>query len=172
VSVLSRTVGERIERAACEYFGLTETDKEWFDAEFSDDFGGVFGSPIANSGDIVEVKGAVVRTSSGQRGRWLVKRRAHERLVEVSRDLDDDRDTWYVLVVYSPSPSTVDDPNDLEIERIGLARAEAVDGLLDAVEWVDTGRGQQEQKQLCWRHVFADLEHPGNEIAALGRSDA
>lgn len=159
MSIHVERVGDRIEEVARDQFPLDEPgdgldlDSDRLDAVFVDDYG-----MSASAGDVVEVKGTVATNSCGARGRWLVKRRAHEALIEVDRDDDDRRKAWYVLVVYSPSPRDVDDVDELSVERIALLRARTVDALLDAVSWVETGRGRQEQAQLRWTHVFDSLD--------------
>lgn len=171
MSILCEEVGDRVERAAREFLPLVEPDPDGLDVDadrldavFVDDHGA-----SASAGDLVEVKGAVARNSCHDRGRFLVKQGAHEMLCDVEADPDDDRAAWYVLVVYSPSPTDVDDADELVIERIGLVRARTVDALLDEHTWTETGRGRQAQTQLCWSRVFDSLDHPGDhDLATLG----
>lgn len=91
----------------------------------------------------VEIKGCQVRTSNGDRptrGRFYVKRRAHERLLEAAG--------MYLLVVYVPRPGLP------QVAR-ALVPASIVDELLRG-RWYDVAgkRSENEVAKLAWSHVI------------------
>ncbi|MHC3439216.1 hypothetical protein ACYJ1Y_14275 [Natrialbaceae archaeon A-gly3] len=91
----------------------------------------------------VEIKGCQIETSNGSgstRGRFYVKREAHERLLEAAG--------MYLLAVYLPRPGLP------QVVR-GIVPATLVDELLRG-RWYDVGgdRSEEEVAKLAWSHVF------------------
>ena len=91
----------------------------------------------------VEIKGCQVETSNGSRstrGRFYVKRAAHERLLEAAG--------MYLFVVYVPRPGLP------QLAR-ALVPASIVDELLRE-KWYDVGgsRSESEVAKLAWSHVI------------------
>ena len=91
----------------------------------------------------VEIKGCQIETSNGSRstrGRFYVKRGAHEQLLEASG--------MYLLVVYLPRPGLP------QVAR-AIVPATLVDELLSG-RWYDVGgsRSEQEVAKLAWSHVI------------------
>ena len=91
----------------------------------------------------VEIKGCQVETSNGSRstrGRFYVKRAAHERLLEAAG--------MYLFVVYVPRPGLP------QLAR-ALVPASIVDELLRG-KWYDVGgsRSESEVAKLTWSHVI------------------
>ncbi|SDC05652.1 hypothetical protein [Natrinema hispanicum] len=91
----------------------------------------------------VEIKGCQIETSNGDRstrGRFYVKRAAHDRLLEVGG--------VYLFVVYLPRPGLP------QVAR-AIVPATLVDELL-AGRWyeVSGSRSEQEVAQLAWSHVI------------------
>ncbi|WP_137289514.1 hypothetical protein [Natronorubrum halophilum] len=91
----------------------------------------------------IEIKGCQIETSNGDRstrGRFYVKRAAHEQLLEAAG--------MYLLVVYLPRPGLP------QVAR-AIVPATLVDELL-ADRWYDVGgsRSEQEVAKLAWSHVI------------------
>ncbi|ELY52787.1 hypothetical protein [Natronolimnohabitans innermongolicus] len=91
----------------------------------------------------VEIKGCQIETSNGDRstrGRFYVKRAAHEQLLEAGG--------MYLLVVYLPRPRLP------QVAR-AIVPATLVDELL-AGRWYEVGgsRSEQEVAKLSWSHVI------------------
>ncbi|WP_265109603.1 hypothetical protein [Halosolutus halophilus] len=91
----------------------------------------------------VEIKGCQVETGNGDRstrGRFYVKRSAHEQLLEAAG--------MYLFVVYLPRPGLP------QIAR-AIVPATIVDELL-AGRWYDVGgeRSESEVAKLAWSHVI------------------
>ncbi|WP_049928660.1 hypothetical protein [Halopiger goleimassiliensis] len=91
----------------------------------------------------VEIKGCQIRTSNGSRstrGRFYVKRDAHEQLLEAAG--------MYLFVVYLPRPGLP------QVAR-AVVPATIVDELL-AGRWydVDGNRSESEVAKLAWSHVL------------------
>lgn len=91
----------------------------------------------------VEIKGCQIETSNGDRstrGRFYVKRAAHDQLLEAGG--------MYLFVVYLPRPGLP------QVAR-AIVPATLVDSLL-AGRWYEVGgsRSEQEVAQLAWSHVI------------------
>ncbi|WP_440769911.1 hypothetical protein [Natronorubrum sp. DTA28] len=91
----------------------------------------------------IEIKGCQIETSNGSRstrGRFYVKRSAHEQLLEAGG--------MYLLVVYLPRPGLP------QVAR-AIVPATLVDELLSG-RWYDVGgsRSEQEVAKLAWSHVI------------------
>ncbi|WP_436343756.1 hypothetical protein [Natronorubrum sp. FCH18a] len=91
----------------------------------------------------VEIKGCQIETSNGSRstrGRFYVKRNAHDQLLEAGG--------MYLLVVYLPRPGLP------QVAR-AIVPATIVDELLSG-RWYDVGgsRSEQEVAKLAWSHVI------------------
>ncbi|SIS14537.1 hypothetical protein [Natronorubrum thiooxidans] len=91
----------------------------------------------------IEIKGCQIETSNGDRstrGRFYVKRRAHDQLLEAAG--------MYLLVVYLPRPGLP------QVAR-AIVPATIVDELLVG-RWYDVGgsRSEQEVAKLAWSHVI------------------
>ncbi|ELY99899.1 hypothetical protein C482_09023 [Natrialba chahannaoensis JCM 10990] len=91
----------------------------------------------------VEIKGCQIETSNGDsttRGRFYVKRDAHEQLLEAAG--------MYLLVVYTPRPGLP------QVAR-AIVPATIVDELLTG-RWYEVGgsRSESEVAKLAWSHVI------------------
>ncbi|MFC3957150.1 hypothetical protein [Halovivax cerinus] len=102
-----------------------------------------YGIVVVETETPIEIKACQVRTSNGSRstrGRFYVKRQAHEQLLDAAG--------MYLLAVYVPRPGL---PN--------LARAIVPATLVDELlrgRWYDVAadRSEQEVAQLAWSHVI------------------
>ncbi|WP_408957255.1 hypothetical protein [Natrinema sp. 74] len=102
-----------------------------------------YGIVLVESGVPVEIKGCQIETSNGDRstrGRFYVKRAAHEQLLEA--------DGMYLFVVYLPRPGLP------QVAR-AIVPATLVDELLSG-RWYEVGgsRSEQEVAKLTWSHVI------------------
>ncbi|WP_323172876.1 hypothetical protein [Natrialba sp. PRR66] len=102
-----------------------------------------YGIVLVESGTPVEIKGCQIETSNGDRttrGRFYVKRAAHEQLLEAAG--------MYLLVVYLPRPGLP------QVAR-AIVPATIVDELL-AGRWYEVGgsRSEQEVAKLAWSHII------------------
>ncbi|MXV63873.1 hypothetical protein GS429_17760 [Natronorubrum sp. JWXQ-INN-674] len=102
-----------------------------------------YGIVLLESETPVEIKGCQIETSNGDRsarGRFYVKRSAHDQLLEAGG--------MYLLVVYLPRPGLP------QVAR-AIVPATLVDELL-ADRWYDVGgsRSEQEVAKLAWSHVI------------------
>lgn len=98
------------------------------------------GLPLVERGTDIEIKTAIPRLSSGQRGRFYLRLEQHETLVE--------RSALYLFAVCSPRP---------ERPALGLkiVPAVSVDALIDS--WIDPD-GRQPYVQLSWSNIFDEDE--------------
>ena len=143
---------------ALEYVG--DSEATWHDARTVRCFGPqpdrpFLGIPVIEAGTAVEIKGACVVRSNGDRetaGQWYVKRDAHERLLSAAG--------VYVLVVYAPRPET-------PILRAVVIPASLLDEHL-AGRWydVDADRSEDEVAQLSWPTIIDRERVPGSIEAA------
>ncbi|WP_137288129.1 hypothetical protein [Natronorubrum halophilum] len=102
-----------------------------------------FGIVLVEPETPIEIKGCQIETSNGDRstrGRFYVKRAAHEQLLEAAG--------MYLLVVYLPRPGLP------QVAR-AIVPATLVDELL-AGRWYEVGgsRSEQEVAKLAWSHVI------------------
>ncbi|WP_049904751.1 hypothetical protein [Natrialba asiatica] len=102
-----------------------------------------YGIVLVESETPVEIKGCQIETSNGDRstrGRFYVKRAAHEQLLEAAG--------MYLLVVYIPRPGLP------QVAR-AIVPATLVDELL-AGRWYEVGgsRSESEVAKLTWSHVI------------------
>ncbi|PGF15820.1 hypothetical protein CP556_06625 [Natrinema sp. CBA1119] len=102
-----------------------------------------YGIVLVEPGVPVEIKGCQIETSNGSnstRGRFYVKRAAHEQLLEAAG--------MYLFVVYIPRPGLP------QVAR-AIVPATLVDELL-ADRWYEVGgsRSEQEVAKLAWSHVI------------------
>ncbi|ELY90872.1 hypothetical protein [Natrialba taiwanensis] len=102
-----------------------------------------YGIVVVERGTPIEIKGCQIETSNGDRstrGRFYVKRTAHEQLLEAAG--------MYLLVVYIPRPGLP------QVAR-AIVPATIVDELL-AGRWYEVGgsRSEQEVAKLAWSHVI------------------
>lgn len=91
-------------------------------------------------GTPVEIKAAQRRLNSGQRGRYYIRRRQHDRLV--------DEGAAYLFAVY--------DPRSEDVLAMHVSPAAAVDELLPD-GWTDVDdedRREQGYRQLAWSNLF------------------
>jgi hypothetical protein len=120
-----------VDRYGVELFGFD--GPEWADAE------GPAGTPI-------ELKSCALRVRDGRsrrRGRWLIRKRSHERLLrEHGR---------YVLGVYDSAPTVV---------AVANVSAERVDSLLSGGEWFECASSDQggPAKQVRYAELFGSLD--------------
>ncbi|TYL37600.1 hypothetical protein CV102_16720 [Natronococcus pandeyae] len=102
-----------------------------------------FGIVLVEPGVPVEIKGCQIRTANGSgstRGRFYVKRAAHEQLLEAGG--------MYLLTVYLPRPGLP------QVAR-AIVPASLFDELLRG-RWYDVGgsRSESEVAKLGWSHVI------------------
>ncbi|OAQ53310.1 hypothetical protein HTG_07470 [Natrinema mahii] len=102
-----------------------------------------YGIVLVEPGVPVEIKGCQIETSNGDRstrGRFYVKRAAHDRLLEEGG--------MYLFVVYLPRPGLP------QIAR-AIVPATLVDELLSG-RWYEVGgeRSESEVAKLAWSHVI------------------
>lgn len=150
--ISSKTVGDRVESEVIqEIDGLRwvgDAEEEWYDARperalWPSDVS-MGSTPCVSPGQPVEIKAAMPRLASGERGRWFIRRRQHGRLLETG--------AVYLLVVY--------DPRDQTVLAMRAVPASIVDELLKfggrEIAWidVDVDRSETGYKQLTWTHVF------------------
>ncbi|MWG33130.1 hypothetical protein [Halomarina oriensis] len=143
-----KAIGETVEAVAVqEVENLTfvpDREAQWHDAVVEGvlcprvaDIGFV-GIPLLESGTAVEIKGAQL-TSGAARGRWFIRQRQHERLVE-------ERGA-YLLCVH--------DRRGEELLAMAVILASTLEGLLpDGWTSVDGDRSEQGYRQLAWSRVF------------------
>jgi len=144
----SKAAGEAVEaeviqRVPClEYVG--DYTAEWHDARVSsllDASGpvrlGVV--PLLERDTCVEIKAAQRRLGSGQRGRYYIRQRQHERLV--------DEGAAYLFAVY--------DPRTTDVLAMLATPATVVDDVLpDGWTAVDGDRAEEGYRQLAWSRIF------------------
>lgn len=136
--------GINAETAACERWALErveDEDPDWFDAQFTAELEGAFGT-IVPADTVVEVKSCRLEYRN-RRGRWWIRRRNHERLLDEGGE--------YVLSVYRSSTA--------EVLRQALVSAVTVDAIVDG-DWWDAGAGGNEAEeyvQLPWSTVFEEV---------------
>lgn len=132
--------------AALEY--VPDGTAEWHDAKIAvqrspDERLPYYGICVAEEGTPVEIKGCQYAVSNGDgqtKGRFYIKRRAHDRLVSEGG--------LYLLVVYLPRQGLP------QLARV-LVTAEIVDELLEG-RWstVAGDRSEQEVAKLSWGDVI------------------
>lgn len=132
----AKRVGEQIEAVVIERRGFEAVDREAVDAP----------DAVANDGTPVEVKACKRRISNGSgetAGRWYLRRRAHEALLEEGGD--------YLLVVYDEADGS------LEVLDEQLVPADVVDAIVSAGSWSRVrSRGEETVAKL--RHsVVSDV---------------
>jgi hypothetical protein len=142
-----RKAGDRAEGAVCEVLPwlryVTDETAQHYDAEARQSIGPV------ESGDPVEIKSALVALADGGSGRFYLRRKQHERLLEV--------DGWYLFAVCTPQ--------DREVLAWRFVRAVDVDDELLPVWW-DGGDGRADYRQLTWTALFDEdeLEEPADRV--------
>lgn len=113
----------------------------------------LYSIPLLEAETPVEIKAAQVRLGSGARGRYFIRQRQHERLVE--------EDAVYAFATYEPKPRH-------PVRTVAFVPASIVDELLpDGWTVVDADRSEQGYRQLAWSRVFdpVDVEHEYEVIA-------
>jgi hypothetical protein len=132
----ARVAGERSESAILEKLPalryVNDERAEHYDAEADDDVGPV------DAGDVVEIKSAAVVLGSGSPGRFYLRRRQHQRLV--------DERGWYLFVVASP--------NDREV--LAYTFLEAADVPISG--WWYGGESRAEYRQFVWTDFIDESE--------------
>jgi hypothetical protein len=151
----SKAAGEAVEaeviqRVPClEYVG--DHTAEWHDARVStllDDSGPVQMGvvPLLERDTRVEIKAAQRRLTSGQRGRYYIRERQHERLVNDG--------AAYLFAVY--------DPRSTEVLAMLATPATVVDDVLpDGWTSVDGDRAEAGYRQLAWSRLLDPSEVDG-----------
>lgn len=147
----AKEAGEDVEHLVIERLDALEpvpdVDCRWHDAETTTLLEPAADTRLAFAGinlvgveTPVEIKAAQRRLNSGARGRWYIRQRQHERLVEAAG--------VYVLVVYDPRP-----PRSLL--AMAVAAATTVDELLPH-GWtaVEADRSEVGYRQLTWSNVL------------------
>jgi len=150
--VPSKRAGEAVEARVLEEIAelrnVTDATAEWHDAEVESLLEPservVFcGINLLAAGTPVEIKSAQTRLASGQRGRFYLRQRQHERLLDAAAS--------YLFAVYNP--------RDRSVEAIAIMPASLVDELLpDGWTSVDADRSERGYRQLGWSRVFDPAE--------------
>lgn len=151
----AKAAGEAIEAAviqrvdALQYVG--DSRAEWHDARVNGVLAAsetiTFGHVLRlEDGTPVEIKAAQRRLASGERGRYYIRQRQHERLYAEG--------AAYLFAVYDPASE--------DVLAMHVAPAEAVDALLPQ-GWTavrDEDRREKGYRQLAWSNLFdpADVE--------------
>lgn len=127
---------------------VDDSTAEWFDAIVVDTIRPSLGLSlldldVVEPGTEVEIKAAQLRLASGRRGRFFIRKRQHERLV--------DEGGVYLFAPYVPDGA-------LPIRALAIATAVYVDELFDDLGdgWVDMGRRRCEvgYRQVTWSNVL------------------
>ncbi|GGL73688.1 hypothetical protein [Halocalculus aciditolerans] len=94
---------------------------------------------LLENATVVEIKAAQVRLASGQRGRFYIRQRQHERLVQEAAS--------YLFAVY--------DPQSFDVLAMLVCPASVVDDLLPA-GWTEVrgDRAETGYRQLAWSRLF------------------
>lgn len=93
-------------------------------------------TPLVDAGTPVEIKAAQGRLTSGERGRWYLRRGQHDKLRAAGGA--------YALVVYAPRPGHP------HLARL-LVPASIVDAFVSS--WIDPD-GRQEYAQIAWSRLI------------------
>lgn len=142
MSCQGRIAGDRAESACLELLPwlryVSDETAEHYDAEAREDRGRVA------AGDVVEIKSAAVVLASEEPGRFYLRRRQHEELLEAGG--------WYLFLVVTP--------DEREVLGYQLEAADVVDDEL-LPTWWDGGPGRAEYRQVRWTAVLSeeDLNH-------------
>lgn len=130
----SKVVGEAIEDQVIASHPLEDVESEAVDAP----------DAVASSdGTEIEIKACRRRVSNGDHsvhGRWYIRRRAHEALLEAGG--------YYLLVVYE------EDDGELEIVDEQLRRADVVDELIDRCSSWSRVRSRGEETVAKLTHFY------------------
>lgn len=97
------------------------------------------GIAVLERGTLVEIKSAVRQLSTGSKGRFYLRKRQHERLLDAGAS--------YLFAV-------VDDSRQLLAVKI--VPAVIVDDVVPS--WIVSGNGRGPYAQLAWSRVFDDVE--------------
>ncbi|MFC7047319.1 hypothetical protein ACFQH6_19590 [Halobacteriaceae archaeon GCM10025711] len=149
--------GRTVETHVCDRWNLEHVagDRDvpdWYDATASTDHhltvnGVTLDEPWLAAGTPVEVKSCQARVEDGsstRRGRWWIRKGAHDQLVEVGGE--------YALAVGGP---------DTGIHRTVLVSARTVDRLIEQhATWSPTGSSHSAEAaaRLPWTAVFAEAD--------------
>lgn len=145
VAADSVRLGDRAESAVIESVDgleyVPDSEGEHYDAEPvtaigpSDelDFAGI---AVLERGVPIEIKSCIPRLSSGQRGRFYLRRGQHDRLA--------DDGGIYLFAVVSP--------HDREPITCKVAAALSVEDVIPS--WRDAGAGRQQYSQISWPSIF------------------
>ena len=96
--------------------------------------------PLLAVGTVVEIKAAQLRLASGQRGRFYIRKRQHQKLL--------DANGVYLFAVYDPR-------DDHRVLRMAVWAASLVDELLpDGWTAVHGDRAEEGYRQLAWSRVI------------------
>jgi len=93
-------------------------------------------TPLVETGTPVEIKAAQVRLTSGERGRWYLRREQHRKLLEAGGA--------YALVIYDPRPGH-------PIRASLLVPASIVDELVSS--WIKPD-GRADYAQIAWSNAI------------------
>lgn len=141
-----------------------DSEATWYDAVTTatidpDPDRPLLGTPLIETGTPVEIKGACVFRSNGDRdspGHWFVKRAAHEQLLEASGA--------YLLTVYAPRPETP------ILRSVGIPASLLDEHLADRWYEVSADRSESEVAQLSWP-VVIDRERVPGALGVSGRAE-
>ncbi|MUV60003.1 hypothetical protein [Halobacterium sp. CBA1126] len=153
----SKAAGEAIEAEILDLVpslqNVSDRDAKWHDARVDGLFEPseriIFGSTLLlEDGLPIEIKAAQRRLNSGQRGRFYIRQRQHERLLEES--------AAYLFAVYEPRDQTV-------IAMLAVP-ASIVDELLpDGWTSVDADRSEVGYRQLAWSRLLDPKNVEGSQ---------
>lgn len=158
----AKEAGEALEEAVIEkvpgLVAVPDSEADWHDARTTASLTAgaipLVGVCSIGPNTPVEVKGCQYRKSRGggrtRRGRWYIKRRAHERLVE--------NGGVYAFAVYVPRA-------DLEVVGLRFVPARLVDEVIPS--WIDVGGGRSENQvaQPTWTSLLSpELVDPAQEV--------
>lgn len=131
---------------------VSDRTAEWHDAEVETlfepphDAVTFYGINLLAVGTEIEIKAAQFRYASGQRGRWYIRKRQHERLLAEGGA--------YLLAVY--------DPRTGDVLAMAVVPASLIDELLPDGWTPRRDRAEEGYNQLGWARVL-DPEEVGSE---------
>lgn len=150
-----KAAGEAIEAEVIQEVGglryVGDNTAEWHDARVDgllepSDRLPFIGVVVLETGTPVEIKAAQRRLNSGRRGRYYIRQRQHERLVQEGAS--------YLFAVYQPQTE--------HLLAMLVVPATVVEGLLpDGWTDVEGDRAEEGYRQLAWSNLFDPSEVEG-----------
>ncbi|WP_435359279.1 hypothetical protein [Haloarchaeobius sp. DFWS5] len=99
---------------------------------------------VLEPGTRVEIKSAVVRLSSGRRGKFYLRPNQHKFLVEAN--------AAYLFAVCEGADT------ERNIVAAKIVPARTLDYFLDERRWLDGGEGRSDYAQIAWSRIFDPTE--------------